>query len=65
MKIGDLVSYMVMRPGYPRRIGIITGSYRNMRTDSVAAFTVQFFDGKKPETNSFRPNALELISEGR
>jgi len=61
LKIGDLVSHTVNRPGFPKRVGIVTKCH--IRKDTVFSATVRFFDGKMPETNSYRPRDLRVISE--
>ena len=62
MKVGDLIQHTLNQPGFPRRMGIIikSGSYNEKRVH-----TVQFVDGNSPESNSFREDDLELISESR
>ena len=62
MKPGDLIQHMLNQPGFPKRLGVIlkSGNYNEKRVH-----TVQFFDGRSPESNSFREDDLELISESR
>ena len=64
LRIGDLVSHTVNKPGFPKRVGIVTKCHiRTLAPDTVFAATVRFFDGKVPETNSYRPRDLRVISE--
>ena len=60
MKVGDLIHHTLNQPGFPKRLGVIlkSGNYNEKRVH-----TVQFFDGRSPESNSFREDDLELISE--
>jgi hypothetical protein len=60
VRVGDLVSYIINRPGFPTKQGIVIkygGSYR-----SRDVFTVLFLDGTQ---NSCDEHNLEVISEGR
>jgi len=60
MKVGDLVSYVVNRPGFPTKEGIIImdhGPFRGRKS-----FKILFLDGT---TNSHTEDQLEVISESR
>ena len=66
MKVGDLVSKTVNSPAFPKRVGIVIKCYNWLDTPlttGLSAVSVRFFDGKVPETNSYRPRDLEIINE--
>ena len=66
MKVGDLVRKTVNRPGFPKRVGVVTKCRGWVdRSNGLSAVTVRFFDGKLPETNSYRQRDLEIINESR
>ena len=66
MKVGDLVSYTINRPGFPTKEGIIIKHRRLHSREQYArelsVFTVLFLDGTQ---NSHREDDLEVLSEGR
>ena len=61
MKVGDLVRYVVNRPGFPTKEGIITKDYGQTKY-GYRSFRVLFFDGTQ---NSHSSTQLEVISESR
>ncbi len=61
-KVGSLVEYVVNQPGFPKRHGIIYKSYR-YDNGEIASHGVRFFDGKEPESNSFRERDLKVVSK--
>tara|TARA_Y100000592_G_C5467199_1_gene317390 strand:- start:1756 stop:1947 length:192 start_codon:yes stop_codon:yes gene_type:complete len=63
VKVGDLVSYIINRPGFPTKEGIIIKDYgRNPKYGYRRSFGVLFLDGTQ---NSHTEEQLEVISESR
>lgn len=62
MQVGSLVEYVVNRPGFPKRHGIIYKSYHH-ENGEIASHGVMFFDGKEPVSNSFRERDLKVMSK--
>ena len=61
MKVGDLVRYVVNRPGFPTKEGIII-KHRILKARELSVFTVLFLDGAQ---NSHREDDLDVLSESR
>ena len=61
MKVGDLVRYVVNRPGFPTKEGIIIKDYGCTKY-GYRSFGVLFLDGTQ---NSHSEEQLEVISESR
>jgi hypothetical protein len=61
VKIGDLVSYTINRPGFPTKEGIII-KHRLLKARELSVFTVLFLDGTQ---NSHIEQYLEVLSESR
>jgi len=60
VKVGDLVSYVVNRPGFPTKEGLIVKDHGRFR--GRKSFTVLFLDGTQ---NSHSEDQLEVISESK
>ena len=65
MKVGDLVKETPRTIRHQRgiidcRVGIIISNAAQKN-----CYTVQFFDGKMPSSNTYRRDYLRRISEGR
>ena len=66
MKIGNLVEWTVYRPGFPKKRGVITHTFRYPRgakAGQVASHRVQWlgYEGKI-EYNTFRPRDLTVLA---
>ena len=66
MKIGNLVQWIVYRPSFPKKQGVITHTFRYPRgakAGEVASHRVQWLNkAGEVQSNTFRPEDLTVLA---
>ena len=66
MKVGNLVQWVLNRPGFPKMQGVITHTFhypRGPKAGQVASHRVHWFNKVgEVQSNTFRPRELTVLS---
>ena len=64
MKIGNVVEWTVYQPGFPKKFGVITHTFRYPRgakAGQVASHRVSYVHNGEVKFNTFRPRDLTVL----
>ena len=64
MEIGNVVEWIVYRPGFPKKYGVITHTFlhpRGAKAGQVASHRVSWVHNGEIKFNTFRPEDLTVL----